>query len=594
MTETSGAKGRWSDLYKPYTNTPAYADGSWQKSKGYSFRVVTAENIKTDAGGFKEFPLQINPQELQQDEVFAIKVTPTLRGVLVEHQGVLIKDIVINGTTGISPKRREGGADSNTGKPILATGHSGFEEFQELRSYFRAYAEAKRVDYKGTLRMLFINRKDGEAIFVEPQKFSMKRSSSKPFMYDYSIILKGIGNAQLNDGMVGPPDVDSVLESVDKAINQVSRGVQIVNGAVGLIQRTERDIVNAVLEPARLLNSALQAIKAGQEANLTPFGITRRFVDTLNREVQRVEANLNEIYGKAIGQYNQMTGRTPTLVNWTGRQPTYEENKVLNGLNSIKKACINTLSQASLFSNNQDLRFDNVENAYQSRSVDQNGDPIVENSGNVRLLRPTSVDTTKILGNDTIQTIAARILGNPDRYREIVVLNNLKPPYIAETASSGVLAYGDSILIPATGSIDKSSGVVLNKDYEITKDLDYSKKALGVDIMIDDDYDLKFANFGDYDLVAGIENMAQAILLKIYYENGSLKRHPGIGASLRVGRKVTDLGIARVNLLNSLNADNRVESVPYLSLQQEGNTTKIVAVIRLKGIDQPVPVTVEV
>ena len=51
-----------------------------------------------------------------------------------------------SGTTGLSPLRKEGGADKSTGAPIMASGHSGYEEFNELRSYFRVYVEKKRLD----------------------------------------------------------------------------------------------------------------------------------------------------------------------------------------------------------------------------------------------------------------------------------------------------------------------------------------------------------------------------------------------------------------------------------------------------------------
>ena len=62
-----------------------------------AFRVDDKGKVKNADGadGFKAFRLQINPQELTQDEIFAIQVTPTFRGVLVEHQGVTLKDINI-------------------------------------------------------------------------------------------------------------------------------------------------------------------------------------------------------------------------------------------------------------------------------------------------------------------------------------------------------------------------------------------------------------------------------------------------------------------------------------------------------------------
>ncbi len=104
------------------TNQPEYNQAHWRESKGYVFDVVKAyPNGKTEvAPGWQPFRLQINPQELSQDEIFAIEVTPTFRGVIVEHHGTVLKDINISGTTGISPNAREGGKKKNSGDPDMA------------------------------------------------------------------------------------------------------------------------------------------------------------------------------------------------------------------------------------------------------------------------------------------------------------------------------------------------------------------------------------------------------------------------------------------------------------------------------------------
>jgi hypothetical protein len=146
-------------------------DKSWRKSLGYGFQVVrvSSTGAVSEAADWKEFILQINPQELSQDEIFAIQVTPTYSGVLVEHQGTTLKDINISGTTGLSPNRREGGAFPQSGRPVLASGHSGYKEFHDLRTYIRTYVEQKRDDpdkSAGELRLIWRNLRDKEDLFV--------------------------------------------------------------------------------------------------------------------------------------------------------------------------------------------------------------------------------------------------------------------------------------------------------------------------------------------------------------------------------------------------------------------------------------------
>lgn len=585
--------------YENVTNKPSYDDGTWKSSKGYSFSVVEVLKGNTINGilpGWAEFNLQINPQELAQDEIFAIQVTPTLRGILVEHQGSTLKDITISGTTGLSPNRREGGAKSATGRPVLASGHSGFEEFNELRNYFRAYVEAKRKDSRGVVRMVFFNKRDNEKLLVEPQKFTMKRSASKPFLYEYSIQLKAIAVA---NGNIGEADtsLDEILgkvQVIDKAFDYLTEAQQTIEGAIGLIRRTERDIEATVLGPLRTINGALQSIRGGAAAIFGPFGITRRFIQSLELECRRIEGNLNDLLAKPLGDYNRVTGRTSTLRGPDGRQPTYQELKILNAFNAVKKASTLLLSEISFYENDANQASNNATAQYQQRTVNSQGQIVQVPNSNFQLAIPSSVVTSQIDGNDTIQTIAARTLGNPDRYKEIVILNGLKPPYISLTGGNGTLKAGDVILIPSSDGAAAPNGVKQNTQYQITKDLVHAERILGVDLRIDEDFDLVFANFGDYDLVAGLKNMAQAIVIKMGLDKGSLKRHPSVGAGLQTGVKTKNVQEIREDLVRSLRADNRIESIPFASVEQQGGTTIINMVIKVKNVRQPVPVSINV
>jgi hypothetical protein len=584
------------DLNK-ITNVLAYNQGEWKSSQGYAFAVVRVSTGGTEEveSGWKEFMLQINPQELTQDEVFAIQVTPTFRGVVVEHQGVTLKDIVIQGVTGVSPLRREGGAKKKSGDPVLATGHSGFKEFHELRSYFRAYVEAKRLDGagnpKGELRLVFRNYKDNEFVYVEPQKFTMKRSASKPFLYEYQIAMKGIGPAGVKKK--AGSWISPITDIIDSAFDLIEYSTQIINGSIGLIRRTERNVSNTVLEPLRNINSALTAIRGGQAALFGPFGITRRFVSQLNAQLSSLEANLNEVFGVDISKYNAATGRVSTLKSTTSRIPTYQELRVLNAISSAKRGLLIILQDKALFVEDSDAQSTEVEDIFQKRLVTDDG-TITTTTGDLVLDRPLSVRTVLIDGADTIQTLAARELGDPDKFREIVLLNNLKPPYISSLGGIGVLKPGDKILIPQLSPTLAPGGIVQNIEYQITKFLTQSEKNLGVDLRIDENNDLVFANFGDFDLYAGIDNIAQAILIRLGLEPGSLKRHPELGVGLEIGRKVRNVGEIRNRITSTLVQDARIDSVPYLNVQQEGSTTLINMIVKIRNLNEPVPLEIVV
>jgi hypothetical protein len=577
------------------TNEPGYDDGSWKKNLGYGFEVVrVAPNggAGPAGGGWQEFRLQINPQELSQDEIFAIEVTPTLRGVVVEHHGTILKDIIISGTTGISPLRSSDGANKNTGKPLLgaATSRSGFEEFNELRSYFRTYVEHKRLDQreKGELRMVFKNFKDGELLYVEPQKFSMKRSAQKPFMYDYVIAMKGIGiytpGTAVNTALSFLQNVDKLLASVTDTL---STAVAVINGAVGIITRVERAIANAIIAPLTLVIQAIAAVRNGVASILS---IPRGALDQIVADLKTIGDNLADAFGISLGSpsqtgssttdtgasYNSIMGRTSTLVASTGRTPTYQESQVMNAFTKSQGALLLLASQTQLF---------------QQSATQQNAAVVASFNNLFTIDTPNTVQAITILGDDDLQTIAARELGDVDKFRDIIVLNNLKPPYISATPGPGVLSPGSTILLPSQNSA-LDTGVKQNKIYNIQKTLGELERALGVDILLTADGDISISNVGDASLVGGINNFGQAVSIKLFLELGSLKRHPGVGTDLGIGRKTTTrfLNDLKGQILASLSQDPRVESVPALTVSQQSGTTSINMLVKASKIAQPVPI----
>lgn len=565
------------------TNAPNYRNGTWKDSQGYAFQVVrvTSNGEVKNIKEWQEFRLQINPQEMTQDEIFAVEVTPTFRGVVVEHHGTILKDITISGTTGVSPKRDMGGAVARTGRPILSAGHSGFEEFHELRSYFRTYVELKRSDSGegGELRLIFKNFKDNESLYVEPQKFTMKRTASRAMLYDYNIVLKAVGvtskKLKISHNRLGL--ISEASDYINTATELIAIGTQVINASVGIIRQVERDVSNTLLGPLRQINSALIALKGGQESIFGPFGLTRRFFENFNNELGRIESNFNDFLGRDTEDFNNATGRTATIVGDENRESTYSELRVLNGINKIKRGVLVLLSNNNLFAENVNDEAERISSFY----------------SNINFVTPNSTRAITVLGTDTLQSIAARELGDPDRFKELAILNGLYFPYIDEAGGNGVLKPGDNILIPQLSS-SSDTGVKKNKEYEITKLLTEAEKNLGVDIRLDKNNDLAISNVGDLDLIAGIDNMSQAILLRLALEPGSLQRHPEIGTGLQIGVKIRNAILAEMqnNIISSYESDLRVEAIPYLDIIQEGNTTKINMIIKLKDLEQPVPLPI--
>jgi hypothetical protein len=640
------------DVKNPYPETnPTVVNqvdenaGDWRKSVGYGFRVVRVSQTGRiyPIDGWQDFVLQINPQELSQDEIFAIEVTPTFSGVIVEHQGVTLKDINISGTVGNSPNRRGGGAYPQNGRPAAAAGRSGFFEFHQLRNYIRTYVEQKRVGPKdpilGELRLIWDNFKDNEAIFVEPQKFTMKRSASRPFMYDYNIELKGIG---LADAKLFPDDawfdnIDSALETADQLL---TAAVKVLQASVSFIERVETDVVGSVIRPLQRVGEFMRDFKAaGGRVTRVRERLQKLQVRAIYEKVADVNDNLNDFMNKETETYNAAKGRIRTFgFNAQVKSIEATKERALNALNNAKKALDALLKDNEPFKEGSDEAIAADHAAYNDAArvrqanaaaqgirekknrvsqlliegktkeaqalreeLETEQNEINSNSGaannKLAIPRAQTFELVDIKGGDNIQTIAARELGDPDRYRELVIVNNLKWPYVDSTNRlsdiaegervPGILYPGQKIKIPRQGEVERLA-FRDNDIYPITKDLDLVERNFGVDFKLTDDFDIAVSSVGDAKLIAGSKNVAQAILIKILLETNSLKRHPNIGTSLSIGEKTTNLAVIADQIRTSLVADRRIENVIFSSVEREGGTTKIKLILKLKGVDHPI------
>lgn len=162
-----------------------------------------------------------------------------------------------------------------------------------------------------------------------------------------------------------------------------------------------------------------------------------------------------------------------------------------------------------------------------------------------------NVSKARTLHGDNMVLLATRLTGDPNRWRELVVLNNLKPPYITETGSDGVLAWGDIILYPYSGQptsiLDDWSLEVLTykRDYANSgKDLIFTGPQLAI--------------------TAGLENLKAALSRRLRTPIGSHPFFPLYGSHmhLHVGAIAdkTRLRMACIDAKTAIMRDPRVQS----------------------------------
>lgn len=245
---------------------------NWNKSKTqagesfYVFGVVDKKDVNKPLGGFSDFPLPLNPTEINQDELPAISIKPTQGGTHVQHGGIRYGDLVISGTTGVHPGRGAGGVRQKNGLAIAQdqsklTSKSGYEVFLLLRNWFKAYYQFKHInagDAKNA-RLVFKNFKDGEILAVELTRFTMKRSASRKTLYDYTLNFTILARME----HVSPAEDTSVFAKIDNVVNTAIDAVDTARGVFLQTQDTLRQIESAyestIVEPMRKTALAIKA-----------------------------------------------------------------------------------------------------------------------------------------------------------------------------------------------------------------------------------------------------------------------------------------------------------------------------------------------
>ena len=293
-------------------------DRKGDKRLRYGFKVIDINQFgsKLTLGSQSKsdtttYYLDIPPQAISQKEVFATNVTATRRGVVVESEGVVFKDIVIAGTTGVYPGARDsyGGQQANfknlTSPPTRAGGVaadgtsktstviSGYAEFMALRAFFLNYSQSK-IKNKGTKFLVFINEKDQQALVVEPMEFTMDRNSKNPMQYQYRIVLKCITtlDAAFSSDINGAKDPGSIINDIVNVSRNAAAAIQQFRAAVGatnrLVQSVSQEIDKTLIQPLRLLGTALNDVADARSNILAVPTVLRR---NLNEAVLSIQEN---------------------------------------------------------------------------------------------------------------------------------------------------------------------------------------------------------------------------------------------------------------------------------------------------------------
>jgi len=555
----------------------------------------------------QEFVFKVNPKTIDLEEPAAVTITPTQDGgQFVERQGSIYKNVNITGTTGLRPNKAGPLIIPIVGVPLpsapnpfnllsdprtlLPRGESsGFQDFIDLRNLFRAYFDAVQdLTTSADTIMVWQNGKEGEFYLVEPISFKTRRESSSPLTFAYDIQLRTISKLSFRsepktDVMLTRNALQTFNGRMAQAVRELSAALNTFNAIGDRITGIAQATINNILIPTRTLLNALTSV---------PTSSTSRLLITSPR------TSLVQLAINSLSMYE-------SLGNFTTEMDLYREHGISSQLiiareaaKRIQRAVSRVVAEDSLFSQPLSQKLNTRSSAY--RNTDNNSRPPYTGGSPTDLQNVSAGNATvnaTIMGSENIFTAAQRLLGDKARWKELVITNDLKPPYIDPTGDgSSVLRPGDTILVPVTGGSAPLSGVAVSKQPE-----DDFVARLGRDLLLiansvggaQSVFDIARNQRGDVDRIEGVPNMEQAIEIKFSTEQNTLPTHPEFGLQYPLGTKALIRSIVgfQLNARTSLLADTRIGSVENLSFHVDGNVFTTTADLVLAGMDQTVSIS---
>jgi len=602
-------------------------DEKFYKQFLYFFELVAPiGGLNAEVGGSTVissiFPLILNPQFISMTDPFTVQPTPTVDGGLfVEENGVVMRQLTIRGHTGWFPKPNRAMTISDFSTPETASFESrgkqvpvslsGQRHFQFLQDrVFRIYGDLKRDPAlaKDT-SLIFHNTKDDEHWLCIPQSFTMERDARRPLLYVYNIEMM----------VVDKGDFTEISFSEDKPLlDQIKDGIRTIRSAIDNVTATIQDIngfINEVADVATgalgIIDSAIDLVGAGTNFLQSGANVIAQPLNKLSQIVTDTDQVIEDVLNSPLRAGETVAQSFRNLQNAVEKfqiHPRFLDSVVESQLQDERRRQeLTTGSSRGALNAAKDNPPQSTTALSKLGTANMPGDKSrAQGELGVGRNEPRfpSAQEHRLAQGDTLTRLAAKFLGDARLWRKIAAINALRPPFISTQKLPGTLTVGDPILIPSTAKPPQNRP--LTTVFGVPTDRPAAEQFLGTDLRLDPApasargfFDMVVdteRGATDFKLIAGVDNLKQAVRTRVTTERGTdvLYRRLGYKRLVGLGIAVVDRELAAFRLGEAVSADPRIAAIHGLRLKASTDDAIDVEIdAAVKDLNEQVAVTAE-
>lgn len=274
--------------------------------------------------------LAIRPEDLTRGDPSRLNVQQTLGGAWADNFGPGVPTITISGHTGW--------------RPLAGSLGDGEARFQALKTTVFDQWHAKRRDAvqagrdPDLVQLVFSDSLDGFTVVVAPMSFTLRRSRSRPLIYQYQISLTVLDQNVDQTSFLSKLGVDTGaleslgLDSLTASINEIT---QAINDVQAWIDRTLVAPVKAFMDQTARLYGAVRGLVAAVDgiagSVISIAQMTARAGMNLFRSVAAIANLPNQIRSRLMQIAGAYSNVFCVLRNALRQQLYYEDYNPLFG-----------------------------------------------------------------------------------------------------------------------------------------------------------------------------------------------------------------------------------------------------------------------